>query len=154
LWIAFAGYFFDHLSVIVFAVGFADGTCEYDDAVMNRSVNPVEDVVSRIHPNCMSDFFCELRDACFTRSLFFDLAKDLKPDDVEMTPWAAAIQAQRESRDHVDDPYGYCLPPGSATDRLLGRRIQGASHAWGDGVLVRDVSVSRHDGLQKVCLRG
>lgn len=52
------------------------------------------------------------RDACFTRSLFFDLAKDLKPEDVEMTPWASAIQRQRESRDHVDDPYGYCLPPG------------------------------------------
>lgn len=52
------------------------------------------------------------RDSCFTQSLFFDLAKDLKADDVQMTPWAAAIQAQRESRDHVDDPYGYCLPPG------------------------------------------
>ncbi len=52
------------------------------------------------------------RDACFTRSLFFDLAKDLKPEDVQMTPWASAIQRQRESRDHVDDPYGYCLPPG------------------------------------------
>jgi hypothetical protein len=51
-------------------------------------------------------------DACFTRSLFFDLAKDLKPADVEMTPWASAIQKRRESRDHVDDPYGYCLPPG------------------------------------------
>ena len=49
---------------------------------------------------------------CFTRSLFFDLAKDLKPEDVQMTPWASKIQAQRESRDHVDDPYGYCLPPG------------------------------------------
>jgi hypothetical protein len=52
------------------------------------------------------------RDACFTRSVFFDLAKDLKPEDVQMTPWAAAIQAQRESRDHIDDPYGYCMPPG------------------------------------------
>jgi len=52
------------------------------------------------------------RDACFTRSIFFDLAKDLKPEDVQMTPWATAVQAQRESRDHVDDPYGYCLPPG------------------------------------------
>ncbi len=52
------------------------------------------------------------RDDCFTKSLFFDAAKDLKPEDVQMTPWAAAIQAQRESRDHVDDPYGYCLPPG------------------------------------------
>jgi len=52
-------------------------------------------------------------DACFTRSVFFDLAKDLKPDAVEMTPWAAAIQAQRESRNHIDDPYGYCMPPGA-----------------------------------------
>lgn len=52
------------------------------------------------------------RDACFTRSVFFDLAKDLKPQEVQMTPWAAAIQAQRESRDHVDDPYGFCMPPG------------------------------------------
>jgi hypothetical protein len=52
------------------------------------------------------------RDACFTKSLFFDLTKDLKPGDVQMTPWAAAVSAQRESRDHVDDPYGYCLPPG------------------------------------------
>ena len=51
-------------------------------------------------------------DACFTQSVFFDLAKDLNPDDVQMTPWAAQIQAQRESRNHVDDPYGYCLPPG------------------------------------------
>jgi hypothetical protein len=37
------------------------------------------------------------RDPCFTRSLFFDLAKDLKPEDMRMTPWASAIQAQRES---------------------------------------------------------
>jgi hypothetical protein len=49
---------------------------------------------------------------CFTRSLFFDLARDLKPGDVEMTPWAAGVSAQREGRDHVDDPYGFCMPPG------------------------------------------
>ena len=53
------------------------------------------------------------RDDCFVRSLFFDLAKDLKPEDVQMTPWASAIQRQREARNHVDDPYGYCLPPGT-----------------------------------------
>jgi hypothetical protein len=53
------------------------------------------------------------RDTCFvSRSPFFDLARDLKPEDVQMTPWASAIQTQRESRDHIDDPYGYCLPPG------------------------------------------
>jgi len=50
---------------------------------------------------------------CFVRSLFFDLAKDLKAGEVEMTPWASAIQKQREARNHVDDPYGYCLPPGT-----------------------------------------
>jgi len=48
---------------------------------------------------------------CWNESLFFDLAKGIKPP--EMTPWAARIQAQREARDHVDDPLGYCLPPGS-----------------------------------------
>ena len=52
------------------------------------------------------------RDACFLKSLFFNLARDLKPEEVVMTPWAAAIQKQRESRNHIDDPYGYCLPPG------------------------------------------
>ena len=53
------------------------------------------------------------RDACFVQSHFFDLAKDLNPGDVQMTPWAEGIQTQREARNHVDDPYGYCLPPGT-----------------------------------------
>jgi hypothetical protein len=53
------------------------------------------------------------RDDCFVRSLFFDLAKDLNAADVPMTPWASAIQKQREARNHVDDPYGYCMPPGT-----------------------------------------
>jgi hypothetical protein len=53
------------------------------------------------------------RDACFTQSLFFDLAKDLNAADVQMTPWAQGVQTQREARNHVDDPYGYCLPPGT-----------------------------------------
>lgn len=53
------------------------------------------------------------RDGCFPqRGLFFDLARSLPPEDVTMTPWAAGIAAQRSSRDHVDDPLGYCLPPG------------------------------------------
>ena len=38
---------------------------------------------------------------CFVRSLFFDLARDLKPGDVEMTPWAAAVSKQREDRDQA-----------------------------------------------------
>lgn len=40
---------------------------------------------------------------------YFDLTEGLPASDVQMTPWAAAIQAQRESRDHVDDPAGRCL---------------------------------------------
>ena len=43
---------------------------------------------------------------------FMDLATGLPPSDVVMTPWASAIAAQRERREHVDDPYGYCMPPG------------------------------------------
>ena len=52
------------------------------------------------------------RDGCFLKSLFFNIARDVKPEDVAMTPWASAIQKQREGRNHIDDPYGYCLPPG------------------------------------------
>ena len=43
---------------------------------------------------------------------FHDLALGLKPEDVQLTPWAAAIRKQRRDRNHVDDPYGYCLPLG------------------------------------------
>lgn len=45
-------------------------------------------------------------------SWFHDLAQGLEASDVEMTAWAAAIQKQRQVRDHVDDPFGYCLLPG------------------------------------------
>jgi hypothetical protein len=43
---------------------------------------------------------------------FHDLARELKPGEVQLTPWAAAIRKQRMDRNHVDDPYGYCLPLG------------------------------------------
>ena len=53
------------------------------------------------------------KDAPNPLDYFYDLAKDLKPDDVIMTPWAQGIATQREARNHVDDPWGYCLvPPG------------------------------------------
>jgi hypothetical protein len=40
------------------------------------------------------------------QTYFRDLADGLKPEDVVLTPWAQAIQKQREERDHVDDPLG------------------------------------------------
>jgi hypothetical protein len=46
------------------------------------------------------------------QTYFFDLAAGLKPEDVVLTPWAKAIQKEREERDHVDDPLGNCLPHG------------------------------------------
>lgn len=49
---------------------------------------------------------------CFVQSYYFDLAQDLPAGAVRMTPWAEGIARQRASRNHVDDPYGYCLPPG------------------------------------------
>jgi len=55
---------------------------------------------------------CVVNEACWESSLFFDLAKDLPAADVVMTPWAKSLADQRERREHVDDPYGYCLPPG------------------------------------------
>jgi hypothetical protein len=42
----------------------------------------------------------------------FDLAQGLAPAEVEMTPWASAVQRQRVSRELVDDPLSLCLPPG------------------------------------------
>jgi hypothetical protein len=46
------------------------------------------------------------------QTYFFDLAAGLKPEDVVLTPWARALQKQREERDHVDDPLALCLPHG------------------------------------------
>ena len=43
---------------------------------------------------------------------FRDLAKDLKPEDVVMLPWAKQLQAERETQDHKDDPLANCMPPG------------------------------------------
>src|SRR5690349_7770542 len=39
---------------------------------------------------------------------FRDLAKDLKPDDLGMLPWAKTLQQQRETNDHRDDPMAHC----------------------------------------------
>jgi hypothetical protein len=46
------------------------------------------------------------------QTYFRDLADGLKPEEVVMTPWAKAIQKQREERDHADDPLASCLPHG------------------------------------------
>lgn len=43
---------------------------------------------------------------------FYDLANDLKPDEVVMQPWAKALQAEREGKEHQDDPLSQCMPPG------------------------------------------
>ncbi|MEQ1946665.1 MAG: hypothetical protein ABL995_05725, partial [Bryobacteraceae bacterium] len=43
---------------------------------------------------------------------FQDLAKDLKPGDVVMTPWAQKLQDERESSLHSGDLMVQCMPPG------------------------------------------
>jgi hypothetical protein len=43
---------------------------------------------------------------------FYNLANDLKPNEVLMQPWAQALQAEREGKLHQDDPLSRCLPPG------------------------------------------
>ena len=58
---------------------------------------------------------------------FHDLASGLKPGEAQLTPWAAAIQKQRRDRNHVDDPYGYCLPLG--VPRIQAKKTLGAEPA-------------------------
>jgi hypothetical protein len=43
---------------------------------------------------------------------FHDLGRGLKPGEIQLTEWAASVQKIRRDRNHVDDPYGYCLPLG------------------------------------------
>lgn len=43
---------------------------------------------------------------------FNDLGTDLKPGELAMLPWAMNLQAEREARDHRDDPMNHCMPPG------------------------------------------
>jgi len=43
---------------------------------------------------------------------FYNLANDLKPDEVILRPWARALQAEREGKLHQDDPLSGCMPPG------------------------------------------
>jgi hypothetical protein len=43
---------------------------------------------------------------------FYNLANDLNPGDVVMQPWAKALQAEREGKEHQDDPLSQCMPPG------------------------------------------
>jgi hypothetical protein len=41
-----------------------------------------------------------------------DLTRGMKPEDVQMTPWAAAIYKERNDRYRVDNPLVRCLPAG------------------------------------------
>jgi len=43
---------------------------------------------------------------------FYNLANDLKPDEVVMQPWAKTLQTEREAKLHQDDPLSQCMPPG------------------------------------------
>ncbi len=43
---------------------------------------------------------------------FNNLARDLKPGQMVMLPWAQKLQNERETRDHRDDPLNTCMPPG------------------------------------------
>jgi hypothetical protein len=43
---------------------------------------------------------------------FNDLGRDLPPGELVMLPWAKSLQADREKRDHRDDPLNECMPPG------------------------------------------
>ena len=43
--------------------------------------------------------------------LFQNIAADIRPQDLPMQPWAAALARQREQDMRKGDPYSHCLPP-------------------------------------------
>jgi len=47
-----------------------------------------------------------------TLDYYMDLSTGMKPGAVQLTHWAAGIRKQRMDRDHIDDPYAFCLPLG------------------------------------------
>jgi hypothetical protein len=47
-----------------------------------------------------------------TLDYYMDLATGVKQGEVQLTPWATAVKKQRMDRDHIDDPYAFCLPLG------------------------------------------
>ena len=42
----------------------------------------------------------------------FNLASDLKPEDVPMLPWGQALYKERQDNKGKDDPEGFCMPAG------------------------------------------
>src|SRR5262249_38074211 len=41
-----------------------------------------------------------------------NIAKDLKPGELVMLPWAQNVYNQRRATEGKDDPHGYCIPSG------------------------------------------
>ena len=61
----------------------------------------------------MATRICRASGTSGDMTYFHDLARGLKGDDApKLTPWAAGLQKGRRDRNHVDDPYTYCLPLG------------------------------------------
>jgi len=54
------------------------------------------------------------------RGYFSDLARDLKPDEVVMKPWAQAATADTEKNLHGNDLLVQCLPPGVPRINMTG----------------------------------
>jgi len=49
-----------------------------------------------------------------------NIAKDLKPEDVPLRPWAAELYKQRQDTLSKDDPTGYCIPGGVPRSDAVG----------------------------------
>ncbi|MBZ5578715.1 MAG: hypothetical protein LAP40_19305 [Acidobacteriia bacterium] len=41
-----------------------------------------------------------------------NIGQDLKPEDIPLQPWAAALYRQRRANESKDDPTGHCIPGG------------------------------------------
>lgn len=57
-------------------------------------------------------YACSVGSGCFAAGHFQNAGRGLPEAALAMTPWAQGIQRQRQARNAVDDPVGYCLPAG------------------------------------------
>jgi hypothetical protein len=85
---------------------------------------------------------------------FLDLAKDLKPGDVVMTPWALKLQNERESSLHSGDFMVQCMPPGVPRMNLSNTMIHPFKLVQSPSLIVMLYETSANSTFRQVFMDG
>ena len=85
---------------------------------------------------------------------FQDLAKDLKPGDVVMTPWAQKLQDERESSLHSGDLMVQCMPPGVPRMNLSNAMIHPFKIVQAPSLIVMLYETSANSTFRQIFMDG